>query len=113
VSYVRFLGRHSVAAACVNSTLSIWDTLAGERVRTLSGHVNVRNFVGMEANGPYISCGSETSQARPLRLAVPWGPEPIACCTGCAALVLLAICLLLTCAQAQGLQHCKDASMHC
>ena len=62
VSYVKFLSRHEVVSACVNSSLSIWDVSTSERLRHLSGHVNVRNFVGMAVNGSYIACGSETSQ---------------------------------------------------
>ena len=62
MSYVKFLDRHEIVSASVNSTLTIWNTATSERARTLTGHVNARNFVGMEVNGPYIACGSETSQ---------------------------------------------------
>lgn len=75
--YVKFLDRHEVVAATVSSTLSVWDLVACERVRTLSGHVNVRNFVGMEVNGPYIACGSETSQVR-LRAGILLSSEVLA-----------------------------------
>eukprot|EP00892_Ulva_mutabilis_P002130 jgi/Ulvmu1/11918/UM081_0078.1 len=62
VAYVRFVSRSELVASSVNSSLSLWSWEPMERLRTFAGHVNVRNFVGMETSGDYIACGSETSQ---------------------------------------------------
>jgi hypothetical protein len=75
LAYVKFMNRTEIIASCVNSSLSLWDLASLSRVRTYSGHVNVRNFVGMEVNGDYIVCGSESSQV----LACPLAS---ACCSG-------------------------------
>lgn len=75
VAYVRFISRSELVASTVNSTLSLWSWEPMERLRTLSGHVNVRNFVGMETSGDYVACGSETSQVPPL-------PIFLRCCVG-------------------------------
>lgn len=75
VAYVRFISRSELVASTVNSTLSLWSWEPMERLRTLSGHVNVRNFVGMETSGDYVACGSETSQVPPL-------PTFLRCCVG-------------------------------
>ncbi len=32
------------------------------QVRTLQGHTNERNFVGLTVNNEYIACGSETNE---------------------------------------------------
>lgn len=65
VAYVRFISRTELVASTVNSSLSLWSWEPMERHRTFTGHVNVRNFVGMETSGDYIACGSETSQVCP------------------------------------------------
>lgn len=53
-----------LAAASVNSTITLWRWENMERLRAFSGHVNVSNFAGMATSGDYIACGSETSQVR-------------------------------------------------
>lgn len=32
------------------------------QVRTLTGHTNDKNFVGLTVNSEYIACGSETNE---------------------------------------------------
>jgi WD40 repeat protein len=64
VSYVKFMSRLEVVAARISSSLLLWDLTTNRCVRTMTGHVNVRNFVGMEVNGLYIACGSESSQVQ-------------------------------------------------
>jgi E3 ubiquitin-protein ligase RFWD2 len=66
------MSRHEVVAARISSSLLLWDLTSDRCVRTMKGHVNIRNFVGMDTNGPYVACGSEDSQVRlqqPLLLA--------------------------------------------
>lgn len=62
MAYVRFLSSSELAAASVNSTITLWRWESMERLQAFSGHVNVSNFAGMATIGDYIACGSETSQ---------------------------------------------------
>ena len=39
----------------------MWGVNSSECVRTFTGHTNEKNFVGLTANGDYITCGSENS----------------------------------------------------
>lgn len=61
VSYVKFLGREELVSASTDSTLKLWNTLRMNCVRTYTGHVNEKNFVGLSASGDWISCGSENN----------------------------------------------------
>ena len=64
MAYVRFMSSSELAAASVNSTITLWRWESMERLQAFSGHVNVSNFAGMATTGDYIACGSETSQVR-------------------------------------------------
>jgi WD40 repeat protein len=44
-----------------DSTLKLWNIRDGECVRTYTGHVNEKNFVGLSSNSDWISCGSENN----------------------------------------------------
>jgi E3 ubiquitin-protein ligase RFWD2 len=68
VAYVRFMSRTELAAASVNSTITLWAWESMERLRAFTGHVNVANFAGMEVCRDYLACGSETSQVRAQRM---------------------------------------------
>jgi len=62
VSNLRFLSKNEFVSSSVDNTLKLWDTSnAADNmcVRTYSGHVNHKNFVGLSCTGDYISCGSE------------------------------------------------------
>ncbi|KAG0207041.1 RING finger and WD repeat domain-containing protein 2 [Mortierella sp. NVP41] len=61
VSYVKFLGRDELVSASTDSTLKLWSTQRMNCVRTYTGHVNEKNFVGLSASGDWISCGSENN----------------------------------------------------
>ncbi|KAF9978486.1 coatomer subunit alpha [Actinomortierella ambigua] len=61
VSYVKFIGREELVSASTDSTLKLWSTSSLNCVRTYMGHVNEKNFVGLSANGDWISCGSENN----------------------------------------------------
>lgn len=70
VSYVRFADASSLVSASTDCTLKLW-TLAGQNtdlpsasatnVRTYSGHLNEKNFVGLSVQGDLIACGSENN----------------------------------------------------
>jgi E3 ubiquitin-protein ligase RFWD2 len=50
--------------ASTDSTLRLWELSDPDSVvRTYTGHTNEKNFVGLGVNsdGSYISCGSETN----------------------------------------------------
>ena len=101
VSYVRFL-RHQLVTASVDSTLGWWDlgsshdsfapqpsnaelmthrhdsASAVRRLRTMRGHANTKNFVGLSVreHDGLIACGSEAGQAYAYHTS--WD-EPVAC----------------------------------
>eukprot|EP00898_Chlorokybus_atmophyticus_P007387 jgi/Chlat1/764/Chrsp104S01239 len=62
VSYVKFISSTELASASTDSTLRLWDVRENYLVRTLKGHTNEKNFVGLGANSDYIACGSETNE---------------------------------------------------
>ena len=64
VSYVRWLGAEEVVSASTDSTLRLWSARDAAPVRTLAGHVNEKNFVGLSVDAEFIACGSETNEAR-------------------------------------------------
>ncbi|KAJ3340616.1 coatomer subunit alpha [Gonapodya sp. JEL0774] len=82
VSYVKFAGKDDVVTASTDGTLKLWSipetlrTGTSSITRTFSGHVNEKNFVGLNVNnqGELFACGSESNEvfiyhralARPL-----------------------------------------------
>ncbi|PVU95138.1 hypothetical protein BB561_002013 [Smittium simulii] len=62
VSYVRFASNNNLVSASTDSTLKLWDLDSNHCVRTYSGHVNEKNFVGLSiGESDWISCGSENN----------------------------------------------------
>ncbi|XP_073393412.1 E3 ubiquitin-protein ligase COP1 isoform X1 [Physcomitrium patens] len=62
VSYVKFLSSDELASASTDSTLRLWDVKENHAIRTLKGHANEKNFVGLTVNSEYIACGSESNE---------------------------------------------------
>eukprot|EP00897_Mesotaenium_endlicherianum_P000574 jgi/Mesen1/10517/ME000083S10023 len=62
VSYVKFISPTELASASTDSTLRLWDVKDNCALRTLKGHTNEKNFVGLSVNSDYIACGSETNE---------------------------------------------------
>eukprot|EP00245_Coleochaete_scutata_P005984 TRINITY_DN20054_c0_g1_i1.p1 TRINITY_DN20054_c0_g1~~TRINITY_DN20054_c0_g1_i1.p1 ORF type:complete len:662 (+),score=133.07 TRINITY_DN20054_c0_g1_i1:215-2200(+) len=62
VSYVKFLSSTELASASTDSTLRLWDVQENCLLRTMKGHTNEKNFVGLSVNSDYIACGSETNE---------------------------------------------------
>lgn len=62
VSYVKFISPVELASASTDSTLRLWDVKENSHIRTLKGHTNEKNFVGLSVNSDYIACGSETNE---------------------------------------------------
>jgi E3 ubiquitin-protein ligase RFWD2 len=62
VSYVKFISSSELASASTDSTLRLWDVQKDCSIRTLRGHTNEKNFVGLTVNSEYIACGSESNE---------------------------------------------------
>eukprot|EP00246_Nothoceros_aenigmaticus_P016554 TRINITY_DN7609_c0_g1_i1.p1 TRINITY_DN7609_c0_g1~~TRINITY_DN7609_c0_g1_i1.p1 ORF type:complete len:682 (-),score=135.45 TRINITY_DN7609_c0_g1_i1:325-2370(-) len=62
VSYVKFISPNELASASTDSTLRLWDVQQNCAIRTLKGHTNDKNFVGLTVNSEYIACGSESNE---------------------------------------------------
>ncbi|XP_075076065.1 LOW QUALITY PROTEIN: E3 ubiquitin-protein ligase COP1 [Nicotiana tabacum] len=62
VSYVKFLSNNELASASTDSTLRLWDVKENLPIRTLRGHTNEKNFVGLTVNNEFLACGSETNE---------------------------------------------------
>ena len=61
VSYVRYASSTEVVSASTDGTLRVWETGAESMVKTLSGHTNEKNFVGLSVTSQFVCCGSETN----------------------------------------------------
>jgi len=65
VSYTRFLTPTTIVSASTDSQLKLWDERDDRALRTFSGHINEKNFVGLATNssssGDYVACGSENN----------------------------------------------------
>lgn len=60
VSYVKFLNTEEIISASTDSQLKLWNVNAPPHcLRSFTGHVNEKNFVGLATDGDYVACGSE------------------------------------------------------
>lgn len=60
VSYVKFLGAEEIISASTDSQLKLWNVNRPPHcLRSFTGHVNEKNFVGLATDGDYVACGSE------------------------------------------------------
>jgi E3 ubiquitin-protein ligase RFWD2 len=57
VSYVKFCGENQFVSASTDSTLKMWNLNEGQCTRSFTGHVNEKNFVGLETHNGYIVTG--------------------------------------------------------
>lgn len=62
VSYVKYCSENEVVSASTDSNLRLWDVNSGKCIRTMKGHQNEKNFVGLATDGNHIVCGSENNQ---------------------------------------------------
>ncbi|KAG2182174.1 hypothetical protein INT43_007101 [Umbelopsis isabellina] len=76
VSYVKWLNENELVSASTDSTLKLWNVHTNECVRTYTGHVNEKNFVGLSTNNDWISCGSENNAVYTYYKSVR---SPLAC----------------------------------
>ncbi|XP_071512964.1 E3 ubiquitin-protein ligase COP1-like isoform X1 [Panulirus ornatus] len=61
VSYVKFVSSEDIVSASTDSLLKIWNVNKSHCVRSLQGHINEKNFVGLATDGEYVACGSENN----------------------------------------------------
>ena len=61
VSYVKFISDDEIVSAATDSQLKLWSLKDGSCLQTYMGHVNAKNFVGLDTDGDYIACGSENN----------------------------------------------------
>ena len=61
VSYVKFSNNNEFVSASTDSTLKSWRINEGQCIRSYNGHVNEKNFVGLETHDDYIVTGSENN----------------------------------------------------
>lgn len=57
VSYVKFSGENEFVSASTDSYLKMWKLNEGQCIRSFNGHVNEKNFVGLETHNGYIVTG--------------------------------------------------------
>ena len=77
VSYVKWMGNELVSAS-TDSLLRLWDVKGprGVCLRTYTGHVNEKNFVGLSVTSDgRIACGSEDNT---VRMYAKFAPLPVA-----------------------------------
>ncbi|XVE50247.1 hypothetical protein DITRI_Ditri01bG0146700 [Diplodiscus trichospermus] len=77
VSYVKFVDASTLVSASTDNTLKLWDlSMCTSRVidtplQSFTGHMNVKNFVGLSVSDGYIATGSETNEVFVYHKAFP------------------------------------------
>lgn len=77
VSYVKFINSTTLVSASTDNTLKLWDlSMNTARVidcplQSFTGHLNVKNFVGLSVSEGYIATGSETNEVFVYHKAFP------------------------------------------
>ncbi|KAD3066830.1 hypothetical protein R6Q59_018969 [Mikania micrantha] len=77
VSYVKFVDSSTLLSSSTDNTLKLWDlSEATSQVidgptQTFTGHMNVKNFVGLSVCDGYIATGSETNEVVVYHKAFP------------------------------------------
>lgn len=77
VSYVKFIDSTTLVSASTDNTLKLWDlSICTSRIldsplQSFTGHMNVKNFVGLSVSDGYIATGSETNQVFVYHKAFP------------------------------------------
>ncbi|XP_059291870.1 protein SPA1-RELATED 4-like isoform X1 [Lycium ferocissimum] len=77
VSYVKFIDSTTLVSASTDNTLKLWDlSICGSRIldsplQSFTGHMNVKNFVGLSVSEGYIATGSETNEVFVYHKAFP------------------------------------------
>ncbi|XP_024965362.1 protein SPA1-RELATED 4-like [Cynara cardunculus var. scolymus] len=68
VSYVKFVDSSTLVSSSTDNTLKLWDLsectsqILDSPLQSFTGHMNVKNFVGLSVSDGYIATGSETNE---------------------------------------------------
>ncbi|KAK4373975.1 hypothetical protein RND71_004652 [Anisodus tanguticus] len=68
VSYVKFIDSTTLVSASTDNTIKLWDLstctsrILDSPLQSFTGHMNVKNFVGLSVSDGYIATGSETNE---------------------------------------------------
>ncbi|KAH0654616.1 hypothetical protein KY289_032294 [Solanum tuberosum] len=82
VSYVKFIDSTTLVSASTDNTLKLWDlSICTSRIvdtplQSFTGHMNVKNFVGLSVSEGYIATGSETNEARACAIPADSSIDP-------------------------------------
>ncbi|KAK4369167.1 hypothetical protein RND71_012959 [Anisodus tanguticus] len=77
VSYIKFIDSTTLVSASTDNTLKLWDlSICASRIldsplQSFTGHMNVKNFVGLSVSEGYIATGSETNEVFVYHKAFP------------------------------------------
>ncbi|KAL3848630.1 hypothetical protein ACJIZ3_010512 [Penstemon smallii] len=77
VSYVKFIDSTTLVSASTDNTVKLWDlSTCTSRVldcplQSFTGHLNVKNFVGLSVSEGYIATGSETNEVFVYHKSLP------------------------------------------
>lgn len=77
VSYIKFIDSLNLVSASTDNTVKLWDlSMSTSRVldcplQSYTGHLNVKNFVGLSVSDGYIATGSETNEVFVYHKAFP------------------------------------------
>ncbi|CAN4075543.1 unnamed protein product [Withania somnifera] len=77
VSYVKFIDSTTLVSASTDNTIKLWDlSMCTSRIldsplQSFTGHMNVKNFVGLSVSDGYIATGSETNEVIIYHKAFP------------------------------------------
>ncbi|MCD7467926.1 Protein SPA1-RELATED 3 [Datura stramonium] len=77
VSYVKFIDSTTLVSASTDNSLKLWDlSICTSRIldsplQSFTGHMNVKNFVGLSVSEGYIATGSETNEVFIYHKAFP------------------------------------------
>ncbi|XP_023535056.1 protein SPA1-RELATED 3-like isoform X3 [Cucurbita pepo subsp. pepo] len=77
VSYVKYIDSSTLVSASTDNTLKLWDLsmctsrVIDSPVLSFTGHMNIKNFVGLSVSDGYIATGSETNEVFIYHKAFP------------------------------------------
>ncbi|OIV92405.1 hypothetical protein TanjilG_23005 [Lupinus angustifolius] len=77
VSYIKFVDSMNLVSASTDNTLKLWDLskcasrVINTPIQSFTGHMNVKNFVGLSVSDGYIATGSETNEVFIYHKAFP------------------------------------------
>lgn len=77
VSYIKFIDSTTLVSASTDNTIKLWDlSMSASRVldcpvQSFTGHMNLKNFVGLSVSDGFIATGSETNEVFVYHKAFP------------------------------------------